>query len=308
MTLPVIYSVARQYPSLRLTVVTRPFFRRLFVDAPPNITFIDFTADNFSNLLGFIATLRKQHFTAVADLHDVIRTRAIRMALHMGNIPVETVNKDRRARKRLTDNKERTFQTNYVDRYADVFRRLGYPVTVNFKSLFASDEPRHGVGIAPFARYATKTYPPKLMEKVAGELTARGIDVSLFGARGKESDEMQKWVERNSKLNLLAGKLTLEEELRAISRLQLMVSMDSANMHMASLTGTPVVSVWGSTIPQCGFLGYGQSADNTVWLDLECQPCSVAGLAECPIGHYACLERIEPTLIVNKIMSILNRH
>lgn len=305
MTLPVIYSVARRYPSLLLTVVTRPFFRRLFIDAPSNISFIDFEARTVRELMAFIRSLKGREFTGVADLHDVIRTRAIRMALRLGNIPVVTVDKDRRARKRLTDKKERTYQKNYVDRYADVFARLGYPVTVDFKGLFPDEEPRSGVGIAPFARYSTKTYPPKLMEEVAAGLTARGVSVSLFGARGKEAEELQRWVERNPKLTLLAGKLTLEEELRAMSRLKVMVTMDSANMHLASLVRTPVVSVWGSTIPQCGFLGYGQSADNAVWLDLECQPCSVAGLPECPIGHYACLERLAPSLILSRLSPFL---
>lgn len=301
MTLPVIYSVARRYPSLRLTVVTRPFFRRLFIDAPANISFIDFEAGNLKELLAFISTLKNKGFTAVADLHDVIRTRAIRLALHLGKLPVETVNKDRRARKKLTDNKERTFQTNYVDRYADVFSRLGYPATVSFDGFFPSAEPRSGVGIAPFARYSTKTYPPELMEQVARKLTDSGIAVTLFGARGHEQEQLRQWVERNPALNSLAGKLTLEDELRAMSRLKVMVTMDSANMHLASLVATPVVSIWGSTIPQCGFLGYGQSADSAVWLDLECQPCSVAGLPSCPIGHYACLERIAPDTIVDAV-------
>lgn len=305
MTLPAIYSVARRYPSLRLTVVTRPSFRRLFIDPPANIGFIDCTAKNARELLQFIKALKAKEFTAVADLHDVIRTRAIRLALRLGRIPVRTVDKNRPGRKKLTRDKDRAFQTNYVERYADVFRCLGYPVDVDFDGFFQSSSPRIGVGIAPFARYMTKTYPPKLMEKVAAELTARGIPVSLFGARGREEQELRKWVERNPKLTLVAGKLTLEEELRAMSRLQVMVSMDSANMHLASLVRTPVVSVWGSTIPQCGFLGYGQSLDNAVWLDLECQPCSIAGLESCPIGHYACLERIETSVIVNKILENL---
>lgn len=306
MTLPVIYSVARQYPSVELTVVTRPFFRRLFINAPANISFIDFEARNVRGLLSFIKSLKERRFTAVADLHDVIRTRAIRLALRLGKVPVQTVDKNRRGRKILTRDKSRDYQKNYVDRYADVFARLGYPVTVDFNGLFPhSPQTRLGVGIAPFARYMTKTYPPMLMEEVAAALTARNIPVCLFGARGREQEQLQQWVERNPALKLMAGKLTLEEELHAMAGLQLMVTMDSANMHLASLVDTPVVSVWGSTIPQCGFLGYRQSADNAIWLDLECQPCSVAGLESCPIGHYACLERIAPDVIVNRIVALL---
>lgn len=309
MTVPVIYSAARQHPEVRFTVVTRPFFRRLFIDAHANVDFIDFDPrgphKGVRGLLTLIRELKARKFTAVADLHDILRTRMIRTALHMQGIPVATVNKDRRARKQLTRLKERTFQENYVDRYADVFRRLGLPVEVNFSGFYQSDEPRRGVGIAPFARYQTKTYPPELMEQVARSLTDAGISVTLFGARGQEQEELAKWVERNPALTSLAGKLTIEEELRAMSRLQVMVTMDSANMHLASLVATPVVSVWGSTIPQCGFLGYGQSADRAVWLDLPCQPCSVAGLPKCPPGHCDCLRRLAPSAITARVKACL---
>ena len=305
MTLPVIYSVARQYPHVKLTVVTRPFFRRLFLNPPSNVGFIDFTAKTAKELISFIKKLKANEYSAVADLHDVIRTRAIRMALRLKKLPVATVNKDRRARKRLTDKKERTYQRNYVDRYADVFAQLGYPVNVDFDGFAEPAAERSGVGIAPFARYMTKTYPPELMEDVAQALTDRDIPVYLFGARGSEEEQLREWVSRNPKLTLMAGHLSLEEELKAMGRLQLMVSMDSANMHLASLMRTPVVSIWGSTIPQCGFMGYGQTPGRAVWLDLECQPCSIAGLRECPIGHYACLERIPPQAIVDKILENL---
>lgn len=307
MTLPVIYSVARQHPDVHLTVVTRPFFRRLFINPPSNVSFIDFNAKTAKELISFIKNLKTRQYTAVADLHDVIRTRVIRWALRLKHIPVVTVDKDRRARKRLTDDKERTFQRNYIDRYADVFAKLGYPVKVDFPGFGNPDEQREGVGIAPFARYMTKTYPAKLMEEVARALTDRDIPVYLFGSRGKEEEQLREWVENNPKLHLVAGTMTLEEELDAIGRLRLMVSMDSANMHLASLMATPVVSIWGSTIPQCGFVGYGQSTDNAIWLDLECQPCSIAGLAECPIGHYACLERIPPKHIIDKILSLYGK-
>lgn len=306
MTIPVIYSVARQHPDVRLTVVTRPFFRRLFLNPPPNVDFIDFTARNVTELMAFIRDLKTVEYSAVADLHDVIRTRVIRMMLRLKRIPVATVNKDRRSRKRLTDKKERNYQRNYVDRYADVFRRLGLDVDVNFEGFGESDAGRRGVGIAPFARYATKTYPPKLMEEVARMLTDLDVPVYLFGARGEEAGQLAGWVERNPKLELMAGKLSLEDELREIGRLRAMITMDSANMHLASLMRTPVVSIWGSTIPQCGFLGYGQSPERAVWLDLECQPCSVAGLTECPLGHYACLKRIEPARIVEKLTPLLS--
>lgn len=306
MTVPVIYSVASQYPNVRFTVLTRPFFRRVFINAPSNISFIDFDSKKshagFRGLMRLIAELKKQRFSAVADLHDLLRTRIIRYSLRLSGVQVAAVDKTRKERKRLTERKERGFQKNYVDRYADVFARLGLPVNVNFQGVYHADEKeRCGVGIAPFARYETKTYPPHLMEKVAERLTDAGISVTLFGAAGEEQKLLEQWVQRNPLLTSVAGRFPIEDEIKAMSRLKVMLTMDSANMHLASLVNTPVVSIWGSTIPQCGFLGYGQSVDDTVWLDLPCQPCSVAGLPTCPKGNNACLENITAEKILSKI-------
>lgn len=302
MTLPVIYSVARQYPEVEFTLLTRPFFQRLFIAPPSNLNFEEFKDTSFGGLLRLIKKLRRGRFTAVADLHDMLRTRLIRASV--GARKVETVDKARSKRRELTVGKSREFQPSYIERYRQVFARLGYEAELTFRSLFADDAPRAGIGIAPFARYATKTYPPEQMEEVARRLTERGEAVFLFGARGAEAEELNAWAKRNPRLTVPAGTLSIEEELQAMSRLRAMISMDSANMHLASLVATPVVSVWGSTIPQCGFMGYRQSADNAVWLDLPCQPCSIAGLPECPKGTLACLKNLSPAEIVEKVMNI----
>ncbi len=303
MTLPVIYSVARQYPDVEFTLLTRPFFSRLFINAPSNLRLEDFADPSFGGLLRTIARLRKERFTDVADLHDMLRTRLIRRSV--GAERVEVVDKARSQRRELTQKKSRRYQPSYIERYRRVFAALGLPAELTFRSLL-SELPageRSGVGIAPFARYQTKTYPPRLMEQVARELTDRNIPVYLFGGRGAEADQLAEWAERNPALTVLAGTLTLEEELERISRLRLMVSMDSANMHLASLVATPVVSIWGSTIPQCGFMGYRQNPANALWLDLPCQPCSVAGLPECPLGNCACLRNLEPQKVVDRILA-----
>lgn len=303
MTLPVIYSVARQYPDEEFTLLTRPFFRRLFIDPPSNLNFEEFKDTSFGGLLKLIKKLRKERFTAVADLHDMLRTRLIRAAV--GAKRVQTVDKARSKRRELTIGKSREFQPSYIERYREVFARLGFPAELTFRSLFDdSGSPRSGIGIAPFARYATKTYPPERMEQVARLLTDRGQAVYLFGARGAEAELLGEWARRNPRLKVLAGTLSIEDELKAMARLKAMISMDSANMHLASLVATPVVSVWGSTIPQCGFMGYRQSIENAVWLNLPCQPCSIAGLPECPKGTLACLKNLSPTEIVEKVMNI----
>lgn len=95
-------------------------------------------------------------------------------------------------------------------------------------------------------------------------------------------------------------------ELALMNRLDVMVSMDSANMHLASLAGVPVVSVWGATHPYAGFMGWGQSIGNAVQIDLPCRPCSIYGNKPCLRGDYFCMKNISPEQIVERTELVMN--
>ena len=98
----------------------------------------------------------------------------------------------------------------------------------------------------------------------------------------------------------------MSDELILMSHLDVMVSMDSSNMHMASLVGTKVVSIWGATHPYAGFMGWRQSEENAVQLDMPCRPCSVYGNKPCLRGDYACMNNISPEMIIEKIAKLFN--
>ncbi|MDE6495168.1 MAG: glycosyl transferase family 1, partial [Duncaniella sp.] len=95
-------------------------------------------------------------------------------------------------------------------------------------------------------------------------------------------------------------------ELSLLSHLDVMVSMDSANMHLASIVGVPVISVWGATHPYCGFKGWKQQDTDTVQLTMTCRPCSVFGDKPCYRGDYHCLNGISPQTIIDKITARIN--
>jgi ADP-heptose:LPS heptosyltransferase len=97
----------------------------------------------------------------------------------------------------------------------------------------------------------------------------------------------------------------MHQELILMSHLDVMISMDSSNMHLASLTNTPVVSIWGATHPYAGFMGWGQSEDNAVQIPLDCRPCSIFGQKPCLRGDYACMRNIAPETIVEKVEKVL---
>lgn len=103
----------------------------------------------------------------------------------------------------------------------------------------------------------------------------------------------------------MVGKLKdMASEADFMAGLKVMVTMDSGNMHLASLTDTPVVSIWGATHPLGGFLGWGQKMENTVQADLPCRPCSTFGNKPCRLGGYPCLYSIEPETIADKVLKL----
>lgn len=314
MTIPAIYSLAERYPRLRIDVVTRPFFSRLFINPPANVNVVpvDFKGE-FKGARGTLRLLR--HLAAlrpdfVADLHNVSRSWIIDTFFRMRRVKVAMVDKMRRRRRELFKTGEP--QPSFIDRYTDVFAKLGYPVDLTFENLYADKAPRlpftpapPAVGVAPFARYFNKTYPPEQMREVIERLTSEGYNVYLFGGRGAEADELAKWAATNDKVTSLAGTYPLEDEIALMGAMDVMVSMDSSNQHMAALAGAKVVSVWGSTTPACGFMPYDQPRDRSLCLGLPCQPCTVGGTPECPKGHFDCMRQLSPEMVVNKINQVV---
>lgn len=324
MTIPVIHSLAEQHRDLRITVVTRNRFAPMFQWLPANVEVrgIDLDAyDGITGLTKLYSDLKRGNFDIVADLHDVLRTKYLRTCFKMGGTKVEVVDKNRSAKHSLIGNGQKAEPLKpMVERYADVFRKLGYPVELNYKKAFnpltenfkdvralvgKKNEGEKWIGIAPFAAHQQKIYPLDKMRHVANMLIERGYKVFLFGAGKEESEELSTW--ECSDIKSICGKLGgLHNEMLLMSQLDAMISMDSANMHIASLVGTKVVSIWGATHPKAGFVGYGQNSDCIVQADMECRPCSVYGNAACKFGDLRCLNCIKPKEIVETVEKCIN--
>lgn len=312
MTLPLIYSAARAYSDVKFSVVTRPFFARLFMNHPKNVEIVAINPKEYSGVLGtarLLGGLGRLHPTAVADLHNVLRTWIIDNYFRCRGVRVAMVNKQRAARSKAL--KAGSLQRSFIERYRDVFAELGLRFDLTFRSVFTSAPKlpeavqQPAVGIAPFARYFNKTYPPELMRRVVELLCQRGINVYLFGGRGDEAAVLEKWAAEIQGCRSVAGRYGIEDELALMSALKLMVSMDSANQHLASLAGTRVLTLWGSTTPECGFTPYGQNESSAMVARTDCQPCSVAGAPTCPLSHFNCMRQLSPEAVADRIISML---
>lgn len=325
MVVPVVYALAQTYPHVRVTVLSRPFARPFFDGLAPNVGFM--AADvrgEYHGLHGLNVLYRRlvaKRLTAVADLHDVLRTKYLRLRFSLAAFPVAHIDKHRAGKRRLCryNNKVVERQPSVFSNYCDVFERLGYPIHPEFRSLFGPEggdlsalpeaigqkaDGARWLGIAPFAAHGGKVYPLDRMETVIASLCERypSCRIFLFGGGAKERAQMSEWCARYPQCTNASASLNgLQDELTLMSHLDVMVSMDSANMHLASLVGTTVVSIWGATHPYAGFMGWNQREDNAVQVDLDCRPCSIYGNRPCLRGDFACMMLIQPLQIVEKV-------
>lgn len=320
MTVPVLNCVTKQNPQLRITVLTRSKMASMYEWLPASVQVQGVNLDEYKGMLGLsklFALLKKGNYDAVCDLHDVIRSKYLRTCFKMMGTRVATIDKGRKDKHALIGNGMNNEPLRpMVERYADVFRQLGLNVDLSeatkievrgddFSPIRAfaglKGENDKWVGIAPFAAHIQKIYPLEKMEALINSLCANGCKVFLFGAGKSESEILAKWEREGVKS--VCGKLGgLHNEMLLMSKLDVMVSMDSANMHLASLMGTPVVSIWGATHPKAGFTGFGQTEDSIVQIDMPCRPCSIYGNKPCMLGDMRCMD-IAPETVVSKIMN-----
>ncbi|GAB2977011.1 glycosyltransferase family 9 protein [Mucilaginibacter puniceus] len=323
MTVPVIKALLDQNPQVTVTYVSRPAFAEFFAGIPRLNFFaadVKNEYDGFTGLLNLKSHLQKQgRYDAVADLHNSLRTKILRRLFRFSGIKGKYVDKGRTEKKLLTRFPYKVLKPlkRMHERYADVFRALGFKVDLDYQLV---NDPQQvtaeitavtgvkdiaWIGITPFAQYKGKTYPMEKMEEVFDKLSTQNVKVFLFGGSPLEQEICAGWEAKYSNVISVIQKLNMQQELVLISQLSVMLSMDSAGMHLASLKGIPVVSIWGATHHYAGFLGYGQSEDNIVADDIECRPCSVYGNKPCFRKDYACLYNIQPQAVVNNLLKFV---
>ena len=315
MTVPVVHDLAVQYPDLEITMLSREMARPLFEQLPTNVHFIAVDLKGrHKGLIGLCRLWRDAHlsdFDYIADFHGVLRTWWLRTEGCLRRKKIAKIDKGRKEKKALTRQKNKVLaqQATSFERYAKVLEQLGFPIKPQFVKLDYSGfcetqkpDNETWIGIAPFAKHQAKVYPLDKMEQVIKALSEKeNITVFLFGGGTAENEQIDRLCSRYNNVISAKSQQGLKGELALMGQLDVMLSMDSANMHLASLVGTRVVSVWGGTHPYAGFLGWNQKAEDCIQSDLPCRPCSVYGNKPCFRGDYACMNGIAPKQILERL-------
>ena len=313
MIAPVLNEFSAQNPDVEINVASRPFMRTIF-NQFPQINFISVDLKNdYKGVFGLYKLykeLKQYDFDYVADLHNVIRTKVVTAFFKISGTKTATLDKGREEKKALINQENRVFKQLKLttERYADVFRELGFKLSLSHKISSNIQKDKKSIGIAPFAAFSSKMFPIDKMKVVATKLAEDDYKISLFGGGKKEVDELKSWEDFHPNITSLAGKISFEEELQAIKKLNVMISMDSANMHLASLMGTRTISIWGGTHPFAGFLGYGQTMNDVIQDEnMNIRPTSIFGKDPKGFENYDYFQNLDAEYVYQQIKNRIEK-
>ena len=325
MTVPVLRALVLQHPETKITVVSRPSFQAFFADIP-NVNFFGVDLNQrhkgFFGLLRLFFDLRKLDIDLVADLHNVLRSKVVRILFALSGKKVAATDKGRAEKKALTSLTNKVFASlkPMAERHVDTFQQLGFSIDITHPKFpekavlseeiisFTGTKNQNWIGIAPFAHYESKVYPQDLMQQVIDALAENKNNyLFLFGGGATEIQKLQQLQNKHDNVIVVAGKLAFEAEIQLISNLDIMLSMDSGNSHIAAMLGVKVITLWGATHPYAGFKPFNQpdafclTADRTQYPLL---PTSIYGNKKVK-GYDEVMRTILPSQVVEKINSNL---
>jgi ADP-heptose:LPS heptosyltransferase len=321
LTIPVLTGMKEQYPDIEIVMLTRRSFSPFFTSIKGlKLFFPDLQSrhNGFLGLLRLYKDISSQYkIDYVIDLHDVLRSKILRILFKLSGVPVSVIDKGRGEKRSLITGRKKVQLKHSVDRYCDVFATAGFPVSpvrnvhiadpkvlkIN-EAIIPDTKDEFNIGVAPFAKHKLKIWPEEKMIQLLSMIAEnRKVKFWLFGGN-EDSGQMASFQAKVSGSVNLIGKITLAEELTLMSKLDMMIAMDSSNMHMAALAGTKVISIWGGTDPLSGFGAWNQPENFSISIpmdELTCRPCTIYGKGDCKRKDFACMNWLTPDMVLKKI-------
>jgi len=318
MTVPIVRLVQRDFPATKISILTKPGYIEIFREfKKANIIAIDLE-EKHKGLLGLVKLyyeLKQLGIDAVIDLHGVLRTNFLKFLWGKNFYQID---KGRNEKEKLIKGKHFKQLKTTHQRYSDVFKNINY--NLNFSNIVFPkktnlsghaitnkiDFNKKLIGIAPFAKHKAKTYSLEQMKEVMRSIS-KEYTILLFGGGESEVKQLKTISEENENIFSLAEGFMLSDQLDFISNLDLMISMDSANGHLAAMYGVKVLTIWGVTHPYAGFAPFNQSSKYSILIDKNRYPkipTSIYG-NKSPEEYKQAINSITPEEIIKKIKEII---
>lgn len=317
LTTPLIIALKKSFPESHLALLTTPTGEEALSGLPELDEII--TYDKHNSEKGALALfkkasgIREKQFDIAISPHRSYRTALL---LALSRIPVlvgfktaslSSVYHFRIARPKNLHEVERNLNLlqPVLELPENFDRRIRLPLPQNFdlNSFGIRANRRPLIGIAPGSAWKTKRWPEERYAELAKMLKARGCEVLILGEQ-KEQALCSRIEGLSEGVINLCGRTSLKELFGIISSLDLLISNDSAAVHIASAFSTPVIVIFGPTVPEFGF-GPWKTTNRIIQKKLDCRPCHHHGPRKCPEKHFQCMMGIEVEEVFNSALELL---
>ncbi len=326
LTLPLIQEVKEFFPNTEVHFVTIPVSKNI-VETHPQISALhifDKRGEDrgISGLFNFAAKLRKQSFDIALVPHRSLRSALL---VYLAGIPRRIGFNQSAGFYLLTERVKYKQYIHESERNLHLLKAIRseyspakvLPVIspdnedigivsewlyTNFKK-----EQNNIIALAPGSVWPTKRWPAEYWGTLADFLIEKKYQVVLIG--GKKDEYLLDLIGsmmKNRGIKSAFGLFSLRQSAELIRRCRLLISNDSAPTHMGVAVKTPVLTIFGPTIPAFGFYPYGRFDRIAEKRDLNCRPCSIHGGNKCPRKHFRCMLELKPDLVFKIAMEMLS--
>lgn len=306
-TTPVVRCLKEQLPDAEIHFLTKPGFKYIYDNNP----YLDKLLLLKPKLADTIREIKGEKYDYLIDLHSNLRTSIIKART---GIRSSTYNKQRiRKWLSLKFNLKLVPPVHLVDRYMKTVEFLGVkndgkPIDYYIKNNYLLQDllpDTHRSGFVAFvigATHFTKRMPNEKVIRICSELN---YPVVLLGGNDVKQNGEEISSALGNKVYNSCGITSLDQSVFLISNALSVIGFDTGLTHIAEAFDRPIVSIWGSTVPELvGVQPYHVKESLVAGVDLPCRPCSKYGLEKCPLGHFKCMNDIPEDLI----SSFANNH
>ncbi|MBI4549210.1 MAG: lipopolysaccharide heptosyltransferase II [Ignavibacteriae bacterium] len=325
LTLPLLQVLKRSYPTSIIDFLVAPRAAGLVKDHPAiNEIIVYDKRDAESGIQGLfrkVSQVRERNYDLALIPHRSLRSASLAW---MARIPRRIGFHTSAGRFLLTHTVRYTHSLHEVDRNLALLSPLGIDNNQKeYPSLYPLEADRkvvddfllkngisnadHLIAIAPGTVWYTKRWLQERFIELAETFVRSDVRLVLIGSSEDAALCKAITLVQPSKIVSAAGTLTLLQSAELIRRCQLLICNDSAPMHIAVAVRTPVVAIFGATVPEFGFAPYGEHNNIVEKKDLPCRPCSIHGGDQCPIRTFVCMKEISAEHVYHVAMSMLDR-
>ena len=325
LTLPLVQVAQREFPEAKIDFLATPRTLGVLRNHPAIDLVIAFDKQGrdsgFAGLMQTAKTLRNRGYDVALVPHRSIRSALL---VWLARIPVRIGFHNSTGRFLFTRRAKYQKSLHEIERNVSLLQALGvsrkdeelptlFPsrrnilvVDMFLQTLTLKDMSRI-IAIAPGTVWNTKRWLKERYAELARRLVDQGFTIMLFGGKEDEKlcEEIQHAVSRPDKIASAAGKLSLLESAELLRRCKILICNDSAPMHLAVAMRTPVVAIFGATVPEFGFAPRGKHDVVMETRGLQCRPCTVHGGDECPIKTFVCMRDITSAQVYEQTLYVL---